>query len=205
MEAPSALPNSHFSQLSLALRMGSCALLGQDSQSKGVNHGTHSLLTMERGGIHDTLVEGTRATASTNDGMCLIFEKMLYDNAQILGVSAEAWAQQTSRNEASVLGVFFGAGVGRRFWRIQIGDGCRQRWRRRSVLCLRKPTGGSAAGSVPAGIGQGWFDIGGGSHWELGKHVLMRPAANEEALWSDPSAQVAYQRAMKQLSVERCF
>ena len=94
MEVRSALPNFTSSQLSLALRMGSCALLGQDSQSKGVNHGTHSLLTMERGGIHDHVGGGYARYSVDERWHVPHFEKMLYDNAQILGVSAEAWAQQ---------------------------------------------------------------------------------------------------------------
>ena len=195
------------SQLSLALRMGSCALLGQDSQSKGVNHGTHSLLTMERGGIHDHVGGGYARYSVDERWHVPHFEKMLYDNAQILGVSAEAWAQQRHpAMKRSVLGVV--SFLERELHDVSGGfksamdadsdgeEGAYYVWREADLAealpeaCLRESV-------------KGWFDIGGGSHWELGKHVLMRPAANEEALWSDPSAQVAYQQAMKQLSAWR--
>jgi hypothetical protein len=45
-------------------------------------------VAMARGGLYDQLGGGLPATPSTPDGWCPHFEKMLYDNAQLLGLYA---------------------------------------------------------------------------------------------------------------------
>ena len=195
------------SQLALALRMGTSALLAQEWVDKGMLHGMNTLLAMERGGIHDH-VGGGYARYSVDDRWHVPhFEKMLYDNAQILGVTAEAWALQRhpalwrsangivefmERELADTSGGFKSA-------MDADSDG------EEGTYYVWRVTDLEAALSekeVREAVHR-WFDIHGGSLWEQGKHVLMRKAEDEKALWGDPKAQVAFGQAMKQLSTWR--
>ena len=86
------------SQLSLALRLGTSLMLGKEWTNKGRHHGMNTLLAMERGGIHDHVGGGYARYSVDERWHVPHFEKMLYDNAQMLGVTAEAWALE--RNPA---------------------------------------------------------------------------------------------------------
>ena len=192
------------SSLSLALRLGTSLMLGKDWTNKGRHHGGNTLLAMERGGIHDHVGGGYARYSVDERWHVPHFEKMLYDNAQMLGVTAEAWALE--RNPAlwrSAQGVV-------NFMERELDDasggfksamdadsdgeeGTYYVWRvddLKAALPERE---------VREAV-ESWFDIGGRSHWEQGKHVLRREARGDEALWSDRSAQVAYDQAMKRLS-----
>ena len=195
------------SSLSLALRLGTSLMLGKDWTNKGRHHGWNTLLAMERGGIHDHVGGGYARYSVDERWHVPHFEKMLYDNAQMLGVTAEAWALE--RNPAlwrSAQGVV-------NFMKRELDDasggfksamdadsdseeGTYYVWRvddLKAALPERE---------VREAV-ESWFDIGGRSHWEHGKHVLRRGARGDEALWSDRSAQVAYDQAMKRLSTWR--
>jgi len=53
----------------------------------------HSLDAMADGGIHDQLGGGFHRYSTTSDWSLPHFEKMLYDNAELLAIYAEAWIQ----------------------------------------------------------------------------------------------------------------
>jgi uncharacterized protein YyaL (SSP411 family) len=58
---------------------------------------THSLDRMTRGGIHDHVGGGFHRYSTTRDWLVPHFEKMLYDNAQLLGLYA--WAYRATGKE----------------------------------------------------------------------------------------------------------
>ena len=195
------------SQLALAFRMGTCSLLGEDWPVKGSLHGMNTLLAMERGGIHDHVGGGYARYSVDERWHVPHFEKMLYDNAQMLGVTAEAWSlQQHPALLLSAHGVV-------RFMLRELDDasggfksamdadsdgeeGTYYVWRAKDLKAALPDR--EARNAV-----ESWFDIGGRSHWEQGKHVLMREAAGDEVLWGNPEAQVAFDEAMTQLSTWR--
>ena len=195
------------SSLALALRLGTSVMLGKEWANKGMLHGMNTLLAMERGGIHDHVGGGYARYSVDERWHVPHFEKMLYDNAQILGLTAEAWALQ--RHPA----LWRSAHMIVAFMERELNDasggfksamdadsdgeeGTYYVWRV-DDLDAALPDG-EAREAV-----ESLFDIGGRSHWEQGKHVLMREAGGDEVLWGDPAAQVAYDQAMKELTTWR--
>lgn len=195
------------SQLKLALRLGTSRMLGKEWANKGMLHGMNTLLAMERGGIHDHVGGGYARYSVDERWHVPHFEKMLYDNAQILALMAEAWAlkQHPALWRSAHMVVAFmerelhDASGGFKSAMDADSDGEEGTYYVWKVTDLDAALPGSEAREAV----DLWFDIGGRSHWEQGKHVLMRAAGGDEVLWGDPAAQVAYDLAMKELSTWR--
>lgn len=71
-------------------------ILGKKSCATAATMALHTLLTMSRSGLRDHLGHGFHRYSVTPDWNLPHFEKMLYDNAELLAVYCDAWA--LSRN-----------------------------------------------------------------------------------------------------------
>ena len=67
-------------------------ILGKESCVKAASMGIHTLLAMSRSGLRDHLGHGFHRYSVTPDWNLPHFEKMLCDNAQLLGCYCDAWA-----------------------------------------------------------------------------------------------------------------
>jgi uncharacterized protein YyaL (SSP411 family) len=67
-------------------------ILGKESCVKAASMAIHTLLAMSRSGLRDHLGHGFHRYSVTADWNLPHFEKMLYDNAQLLGCYCDAWA-----------------------------------------------------------------------------------------------------------------
>ena len=67
-------------------------ILGRESCIKAASMGLHTLLAMSRSGLRDHLGHGFHRYSVTPDWNLPHFEKMLTDNAQLLGCYCDAWA-----------------------------------------------------------------------------------------------------------------
>ena len=67
-------------------------ILGEQSCANAAAMALHTLVTMSRSGLRDHLGHGFHRYSVTADWNLPHFEKMLYDNAQLLGCYCDAWA-----------------------------------------------------------------------------------------------------------------
>ena len=67
-------------------------ILGKESCLKAASMALHTLLVMSRSALRDHLGYGFHRYSVTRDWKLPHFEKMLYDNAQLLGCYCDAWA-----------------------------------------------------------------------------------------------------------------
>ncbi|KIW57893.1 hypothetical protein PV05_02449 [Exophiala xenobiotica] len=67
-------------------------ILGQSSCLKAASMSLHTLLAISRSGLRDHLAYGFHRYSVTPDWNLPHFEKMMYDNAQLLGCYCDAWA-----------------------------------------------------------------------------------------------------------------
>ncbi|KAJ9500087.1 hypothetical protein LTR96_004568 [Exophiala xenobiotica] len=67
-------------------------ILGHSSCLKAASMSLHTLLAMSRSGLRDHLAYGFHRYSVTADWNLPHFEKMMYDNAQLLGCYCDAWA-----------------------------------------------------------------------------------------------------------------
>ena len=67
-------------------------ILGKESCLQAASMSLHTLLAMSRSGLRDHLGHGFHRYSVTADWNLPHFEKMLYDNAQLLGCYCDAWA-----------------------------------------------------------------------------------------------------------------
>ncbi|KAK5087939.1 hypothetical protein LTR05_002155 [Lithohypha guttulata] len=68
------------------------AILGKKSCTTAATMALHTLLAMSRSGLRDHLGHGFHRYSVTPDWNLPHFEKMLYDNAELLAVYCDAWA-----------------------------------------------------------------------------------------------------------------
>lgn len=68
------------------------SILGEEACTLAASMSLHTLLAMSRGGIRDHLGHGFHRYSVTADWNLPHFEKMLYDNAQLLCCYCDAWA-----------------------------------------------------------------------------------------------------------------
>ena len=180
-----------------------------DMESAAIEHLTKTLRAVERGGLHDH-VSGGFARYSV-DGRWHVphFEKMLYDNAQLLGTYALAWKrdkhpalahavrrtahflmQDMSPSESGVRhGGFMSAldadtaGEEGRFY-VWTDDDLR--------LALPDTT--------ERELVRDHFGMGAGSIWERDKNVLMRQKGVERAFWESEAMQSALGKALQRMA-----
>ena len=67
-------------------------ILGEQSCANAATMALHTLVTISRSGLRDHLGHGFHRYSVTADWNLPHFEKMLYDNAQLLGCYCDAWA-----------------------------------------------------------------------------------------------------------------
>lgn len=67
-------------------------ILGEQSCASAATMAMHTLMTISRSGLRDHLGHGFHRYSVTSDWNLPHFEKMLYDNAQLLGCYCDAWA-----------------------------------------------------------------------------------------------------------------
>jgi uncharacterized protein YyaL (SSP411 family) len=67
-------------------------ILGEQSCANAATMALHTLMTISRSGLRDHLGHGFHRYSVTADWNLPHFEKMLYDNAQLLGCYCDAWA-----------------------------------------------------------------------------------------------------------------
>lgn len=79
-------------------------ILGKKSCTTAASMAIHTLLAMSRSGLRDHLGHGFHRYSVTPDWNLPHFEKMLYDNAELLAVYCDAWA--LSRNP-EILGTIY--------------------------------------------------------------------------------------------------
>lgn len=79
-------------------------ILGKESCVKAASMGLHTLLAMSRSGLRDHLGHGFHRYSVTADWNLPHFEKMLPDNAQLLGCYCDAWAL---RRDPEILGTIY--------------------------------------------------------------------------------------------------
>ena len=192
------------SQLALAVRLKHASRLGEDLHIAGPNHALQTLLSMERGGIHDHVGGGYSRYSVDERWHIPHFEKMLYDNAQLLGVTAELWEQE-HRDEllrsahgivSFLLRELDDASGGFKSAMDADSDGGEGNyyiWRDSDLeAALPEESMRSEVRAV--------FDIGGRSLWEQGKNVLMRGVAIEDNPALDSKRRLVLDQAMRQLS-----
>lgn len=80
------------------------AILGKKSCTTAASMAVHTLLAMSRSGMRDHLGHGFHRYSVTPDWNLPHFEKMLYDNTELLAVYCDAWA--LSRNP-EILGTIY--------------------------------------------------------------------------------------------------
>ncbi len=68
------------------------SILGKEACTLSASMSLHTLLAMSRGGLRDHLGYGFHRYSVTSDWKLPHFEKMLYDNAQLLSCYCDAWA-----------------------------------------------------------------------------------------------------------------
>lgn len=68
------------------------SILGKEACTQAASMSLHTLVAMSRGGIRDHLGHGFHRYSVTADWKLPHFEKMLYDNAQLLCCYCDAWA-----------------------------------------------------------------------------------------------------------------
>lgn len=79
-------------------------ILGKESCVKAASMSLHTLLAMSRSGLRDHLGHGFHRYSITADWNLPHFEKMLYDNAQLLGCYCDAWAL---KRDPEILGTIY--------------------------------------------------------------------------------------------------
>lgn len=193
-------------QIDFLLRTGESTALGERWMDQARAHALRTLQAIERGGIHDHVGGGFARYSVDERWHVPHFEKMLYDNGQLLGTLAEAWAVEPHPSiEKAVEGI-----VG--FLDRELSDdsgGFRS--------ALDADSDGAEGtyyvwteADLIAALGSGdqaeevmrVFDFGGRSHWEEGKNVLMRQAASEE-LWEDAGLRGRLEDALQRMSAWR--
>ena len=108
---------------------------------------------MARGGIYDQLGGGFARYSVDAGWVVPHFEKMLYDNAQLLGLYAR-WARPTlGERVARETAEFLLARAAHRRGRLRLRAGRRQRGRRGQVLRLDAAPAGRGARAEDGGVG----------------------------------------------------
>lgn len=80
------------------------SILGEESCTLAASMSLHTLLAMSRGGLRDHLGSGFHRYSVTSDWNLPHFEKMLYDNAQLLCCYCDAWALS---HDPEILGTIY--------------------------------------------------------------------------------------------------
>ena len=174
--------------------------------SAGRDHALRTLGGMERGGIHDQ-VGGGFARYSVDDRWHVPhFEKMLYDNGQLLEALAEATSlsdQPEPALEAAAEGIVSfllreldDASGGFKSALDADSDGAEGLyyvWRKADVAAALPDA------SMQQDI-QTVFDLDGRSFWEQGMNVLRRSAEGDASLWVNAARIVRIQDALQQMS-----
>ena len=169
--------------------------------------GDHALLTlraMARGGIHDHVGGGFSRYSVDERWHVPHFEKMLYDNGQLLGAYAEAWRRtpHPSLMQAAEGIVAFlrrelddpSGGVRSALDADSDGaEGTYYVWR---MADLKAALPDEEACKEVIEV----FDVDGRSFWEQGQNVLMRPTVQDDALWADDAKQRRVTQALKRMS-----
>ena len=168
---------------------------------------THARLTlraMARGGIHDHVGGGFSRYSVDERWHVPHFEKMLYDNGQLLGAYAEAWRRTPHpalMQAAEGIVAFLTRELddpsgGFRSALDADSDGAEGTYYVWRMADLKAALPDEEAREEVIEV----FDVDGRSFWEQGQNVLMRPANQDDALWADEAKQRRLAQAMKQMS-----
>ena len=169
--------------------------------------GDHAMLTlraMARGGIHDHVGGGFSRYSVDERWHVPHFEKMLYDNGQLLGAYAEAWrrAPHPALMQAAEGIVEFltrelddpsGGFLSALDADSDGAEGTYYVWR---TADLKAALPDEEARKEVIEV----FDVNGRSFWEQGQNVLMRPANQDDALWADEARQRRMAQTLKRMS-----
>ena len=147
-------------------------------ESDEAQHALRTLRAMERGGIHDQVGGGFARYSVDERWHVPHFEKMLYDNGQLLGSLAEGWAasgdpwlQRAAQRLVAWALRDLDDGQGRFRSALDAdsdgAEGTYYVWRREDVA-RALPDAADRATFAEA------FDLEGRCHWEHGQHVLQR-------------------------------
>ena len=169
--------------------------------------GDHAMLTlraMARGGIHDHVGGGFSRYSVDERWHVPHFEKMLYDNGQLLGAYAEAWrrAPHPALMQAAEGIVDFltreldDPSGGFRSALDADSDGAEGTYYVWRTADLKAALPDEEARKEVFDV----FDVNGRSFWEQGQNVLMRPANQDDALWADEARQRRMAEALKRMS-----
>ena len=180
-------------------------LLRCDGQT--MEHAMRTLRAMERGGIHDHVGGGFSRYSVDERWHVPHFEKMLYDNAQLLGSFGEAWARTPHPAlEAAAEGIV--AFLDRELDHPSGGfasaldadsdgaEGTYYIWREEDLA--KALNDGALREEVRL-----LFDVGGRSLWEHGTNVLMRDKRTDLEFWEDKGRQERLKEALQQMSTWR--
>ncbi|MGB1384787.1 MAG: thioredoxin domain-containing protein [Flavobacteriales bacterium] len=194
-------------QIDFLLRACDANGWAQAWKTKMKEHALRTLRAMERGGIHDHVGGGFARYSVDERWHVPHFEKMLYDNGQLLGTLAEAWALEPhpslERAAEGVVGFLdrelSDASGGFRSALDADSDGAEGTYYVWTEADLIAALGsGDQAEEVMRA-----FDVGGRSHWEDEKNVLMRQADGEEVLWGDAGLRGRLEDALQRMSAWR--
>ena len=194
-------------QIDFLLRVGDGADWMSGWENRAGEQARRTLHAMEGGGIHDHVGGGFSRYSVDERWHVPHFEKMLYDNAQLLGSLADAWVRTPHPAlEVAAEGIV-------RFLERELDD----------------PSGGfksamDADSDGAEGTYYVWreaeldaalpeeelrdtvkrvFDVGGRSHWEEGANVLMRGRDREEEYWGDAAMRGSVEDALQRMSAWR--
>ncbi|MGB1100402.1 MAG: thioredoxin domain-containing protein, partial [Flavobacteriales bacterium] len=169
--------------------------------------GKHAMLTlraMARGGIHDHVGGGFSRYSVDERWHVPHFEKMLYDNGQLLGAYAEAWrcAPHPALMQAAEGIVAFltreldDPSGGFRSALDADSDGAEGTYYVWRMADLKAALPDEEVRKEVIEM----FDVDGRSFWEQGQNVLMRPTVQDDALWADDAKQRRMTQALKRMS-----
>lgn len=168
------------------------------------DHAMLTLRSMARGGIHDHVGGGFARYSVDERWHVPHFEKMLYDNGQLLGAFAEAW-RRTPHPALSHAAQGIVSFLMRELddpsggFRSALdadsdgGEGMYYVWRTADLKAALPDA--AVREEVEA-----MFDVGGRSLWEEGQNVLMRTAPRDEGFWADEAMQRRMFGAMDAMS-----
>ena len=191
-------------QIDFLLRVGDGGDWTSGWEKRAGEQARRTLRAMERGGIHDHVGGGFARYSVDERWHVPHFEKMLYDNAQMLACLADAWVRHPHPSlQRAAEGIV-------RFLERELDD----------------PSGGfrsamDADSDGAEGTYYVWreddleaalpqealresvknaFDFGGRSLWEDGANVLMRGRDREEEFWGDPASTGRVEEALQRMS-----
>ena len=175
-----------------------------DRQVACKDHATLTLRAMARGGIHDHVGGGFARYSVDERWHIPHFEKMLYDNGQLLSAFAEVWrrsphpalAQAAEGIVRFLVRELDDSSGGFRSALDADSDGAEG-----TFYVWRKVDFKSAISSEDLCRDVlNVFDIDGGSFWEQGQNVLQRSEDQDDKLWADEGMQVRIAQAMRDMS-----